>query len=98
MNSGSKILNLEKQRAEKPFSWRCPKCHQSMVDRVTMPYRCQRTHNGRVVTVEILDVVVPRCSNCGEVVFDHAADEQIQVAFRTQFGPVETTLSDGTLE
>ena len=84
------VLSPEKQPAEKPFPWRCPKCCQPTVTRVTMPYRCQCTHNGRVVTVEAPNLAVPRCSNCGEVVFDYAADEQIRAAFRTQFGLAET--------
>lgn len=89
------VSSLEKQPAEKPFPWRCPKCGQRMVTRVTMPYRCQRTHGGRVVTVEVPNLAVPRCSNCGEVVFDYAADEQIRAAFRAQFGPSETAVRNG---
>ncbi len=89
------ILNSEKQPAEKPFPWRCPKCRQPTVKRVTMPYRCQRTHSGRIVTVEVPNFIVPRCSNCGEVVFDYAADEQIRAAFRTQIGSAETAMSEG---
>lgn len=83
------VLNNETKPTEKPFPWRCPKCRQLTVTRVTMPYRCQRTHNGRIVTVEIPNFVVPRCSNCGEVVFDYTADEQIRAALRTQSSPVE---------
>lgn len=82
-------LSDEKRPAEKPFPWRCPKCGQPAVNRVTMPYRCQRTHNGRQVSVEVPNLAVPRCSNCGEVVFDYAADEQIRTAFRTQSGLAE---------
>lgn len=77
------VLN-EKQPAEKPFPWRCPNCRQLTVTRVAMPYRCQRTHRGRVVTVEVPNLTVPRCSNCGEVVFDYVADEQIRATLRTQ--------------
>lgn len=92
------VLSAEKQSAEKPFPWRCPKCRRPTVNRMTMPYRCQRTHNGRVVTVEVPNLAVPRCSHCGEVVFDYAADEQIRAAFWSQFGPVQTTMNDGQLE
>jgi hypothetical protein len=76
------VLSPEKQSAEKPFPWRCPKCRQLTVTRVTMPYLCQRTYDGRVLTVEVPNLAVPHCSNCGEVVFDYAADEQIRAAFR----------------
>lgn len=83
------VLNNEAKPAEKPFPWRCPKCRQLTVTRVTMPYSCQRTHNGRAVTVDVPNLVVPRCSNCGEVVFDYSADEQIRAALRTRFGNAE---------
>jgi hypothetical protein len=89
------VLSVEKQPAEKPFPWRCPKCRQPTVTRVTMPYSCKRTLGNHVVTVEVPNLAVPRCSNCGELVFDYAADEQIRAAFRTQFGPAETAMSEG---
>jgi ribosomal protein L37AE/L43A len=82
-------MSNEKQPAEKPFPWRCPKCRQLTVNRVTMPYRCQRTRDGRVVTVEVPNLAVPRCPNCGEVVFDYSAHEQIRAALRPQFEPVK---------
>jgi hypothetical protein len=75
-------MSLGPQRTEKPFPWRCPKCRELTVSRVTMPYRCQRKHRGRVVTVDVPNLAVPRCSNCGEVVFDYTADEQIRAAFQ----------------
>jgi hypothetical protein len=52
-----------------------------------MPYRCERKQNGCVVTVKVSDFAVPRCSNCGEIVFDYSADEQIRAALQAQFGP-----------
>jgi len=73
-----------KKPTEKRFPWRCPKCRQPTVNRVTITYRRQRTHNGRVVTVEVPNLAIPRCSNCGEVVFDYAAAEQIRTALQTQ--------------
>lgn len=78
------LTSTEPQRTEKPFPWRCPKCRQPAVNRVTMPYHCQRKLNGRFVKVKIPNLAVPCCSNCGEVVFDYVADEQIRAAFQTQ--------------
>lgn len=89
------VLSIDKQPAEKPFPRHCPKCRQKTVSRVTMLYHCQRTHGSHIVTVKIPNLAVPRCSNCGEVVFDYAADEQIRAAFKTQFGPAETPGSEG---
>ncbi len=60
-----------------------------------MPYHCQRTLGSHVVTVEVPNLAVPRCSNCGDVVFDYAADEQIRAAFQSQFGPGESAESRG---
>lgn len=84
------------QPAEKPFPWRCPKCRQLTVNRVAMPYRCQRTRGDRVVTVDIPNLAVPRCSNCSELVFDYVADEQIRAAFRTHFRDVKSAEGCGT--
>lgn len=83
------VMSDEEQPTEKPFPWCCPKCRQRTVNRVTMPYRCQRIHNGRVMTVEVPNLAVPRCSYCGEIVFDYAADERIRAAIRTQLGTAE---------
>lgn len=82
-------VRIPENPAAKPFPWRCPKCRQATVNRVTMPYRCRRKHGDRVVTVEIPNLAAPRCSNCGEFVFDSVADEQIREAFRTSFGSKE---------
>src|SRR5438270_5800088 len=44
--------------------------------------RTERLHEGRLVPVDIPDLAVPQCGNCGEMVFDYAADEQILEAVR----------------
>jgi hypothetical protein len=54
------------------------------VRRTTVPYQCERVYNGRAVTVVIPDLAVPRCANCGELVFDYLAEEQINQAYRAQ--------------
>jgi hypothetical protein len=68
----------------KPFPWRCPRCGQKEVRAAIIPYRCQRQHDGQLLTVEIPNLSVPRCDNCGELVFDYAADEQIAEAFHAR--------------
>lgn len=73
-----------KSPEDTPFPWRCPKCGQLAVNRVTITYRCQRMHRGRTVTVEVPNLSVPSCSNRGEVVLDYATDEQIRAAVRTR--------------
>jgi hypothetical protein len=56
-----------------------------------MPYQCQLLYKGQPVTVVIADLAVPKCGNCGELVFDYDADEQINRAFEAQ----TTALSNG---
>jgi len=60
----------------RPFPWFCPKCRQQEVRRVTMPYQCERMHNGRPLE----NLSVPCCGNCGELVFDYEADQQLNRA------------------
>jgi CENP-B N-terminal DNA-binding domain len=50
---------------------------------VTIPYQCQLLYKGQPVTVVLPDLAVPKCNNCGELVFDYEADEQINQAFET---------------
>jgi putative zinc finger/helix-turn-helix YgiT family protein len=46
----------------------------------------QVKHDGRVYTVEVPKLRVPRCRACGELVFDNVADQQIAAALRRQLG------------
>jgi putative zinc finger/helix-turn-helix YgiT family protein len=43
-------------------------------------------HDGRLHTVEIPNLCVPRCDVCGELVFDVGADEQIARELRNHLG------------
>lgn len=46
----------------------------------------QIKHDGRLYTVEIPRLRVPRCAACGELVLENDADEQIAQALREQIG------------
>jgi len=70
----------------KPFPWRCPECGKKTVQPVTVQHTSQIKHDGRLYTVEIPRLRIPRCSTCGELVFDNDADEQIAQALREQLG------------
>jgi hypothetical protein len=65
----------------RPFPWNCPKCRRKEVRRVMIPYQCELVHEGRPITVILPNLGVPRCNNCGELVFDYEADDQINQAF-----------------
>jgi len=68
----------------RPFPWYCPRCRRKEVERTTIAYQCQRVYQGKPITVVVADLAVPKCGNCGELVFDYVAEEQINRAFQTQ--------------
>jgi len=76
--------NGRAKRTGRAFPWHCPKCRQKEVWLVNIPYQTQRLHEGQLVTVDIPQLSVPRCRNCGELVFNYSADEQIAQALQAQ--------------
>lgn len=70
----------------KPFPWRCPECGKKEVRPAVVRHVSQIKHDGRLYTVEIPSLRVPRCDACGELVFDNDADEQIARALREHLG------------
>ena len=72
---------LDGAASARPFPWFCPKCRRKEVRRVTVPYQCELLHEGRPVAVILPNLGVPKCGNCGELVFDYEADDQINRAF-----------------
>lgn len=70
----------------KPFPWRCPECGKKEVRAAQVAYTTEIKHEGRLYTVAIPELSVPRCGACGELVFDVRADEQIARALRNQLG------------
>jgi len=65
---------------------------------VVIPYQCQLLHKSQPVTVVLPNLAVPRCNNCGELVFDYEADDQIHRAFEEQTREVDRPLSFYTSE
>ncbi|MCX7428971.1 MAG: hypothetical protein NTW96_25515 [Planctomycetia bacterium] len=82
-----KIKTTEMPHSQgKPFPWRCPECGKKEVRPATVQHTSQIKHDGRLYTVEVPTLRVPRCGACGEMVFDNDADEQIAQALREQLG------------
>jgi hypothetical protein len=52
--------------------------------RETIAYECQRDFRGQPVTIVLADLAVPKCRNCGELVFDYLAEEQINRAYKAR--------------
>src|SRR5208283_1742546 len=70
----------------KPFPWRCPKCRKKVVWREAIPYRVKIKHDNQLHSIEIPQLLIPRCKECGELLFDNEADEQICQALRAHLG------------
>jgi uncharacterized Zn finger protein len=66
------------------FPWHCPRCGRKEVNRTVISYQCQRLYQGQPIMVSISDLAVPKCRNCGELVFDYLAEQQIDRAFHKQ--------------
>lgn len=74
---------IRSQRAEdRPFPWRCGSCGQRQVYRTITPYKSTITYDGQLHDVELRDLALPTCANCGDIVFDNEAAHQIDQAFR----------------
>lgn len=72
------------QTAGRPFPWVCPRCRKKEVRPAVIRHQTERLHEGRLIAVDIPNLQVPKCANCGELVFNYAADEQILAAVRAQ--------------
>ena len=64
--------------------WVCPVCRKKEVRQATIPYHAERLYSGQLIAVDIPNLEVPKCDNCGELVFNYRADEQILEAVRSQ--------------
>ncbi len=77
-------VNGSRKPAGREFPWFCPKCRKKEVRPATISYETQRLHEGRLIAVHIPRLDVPKCANCGELVFNSAADDQILEAAKAQ--------------
>ena len=75
-----------RQPQDKPFPWRCPECGKKEVRPATVQHTSQIKHDGRLYTVKLPKLRIPKCAACGELVFDNNTDEQIAQALREQLG------------
>ncbi len=81
------VNSLNKNTGQgKPFPWRCPQCGKKEVRPGVVSHTAEIRHDGRLYTVKIPKLRVPRCKACGELVFENEADEQIASALREQLG------------
>jgi putative zinc finger/helix-turn-helix YgiT family protein len=70
----------------KPFPWKCGECGANGVAPAAVNYTAEIHHDGELHQVVLPDLKTPRCSACGTIVLDDAANRQISAALRKQFG------------
>ncbi|HWG44875.1 MAG TPA: type II TA system antitoxin MqsA family protein [Gemmataceae bacterium] len=75
---------IDTPKGPRPFPWHCPKCRHKEVWPAIVSYRCEMAHEGRLYAVEVPALTVPRCSHCGELIFNDRAEEQIRDSLRSQ--------------
>jgi DNA-binding transcriptional regulator YiaG len=74
------------------FPWRCNHCGENAVDLVTIEYRAEARHDGRLYTFTIPSLRIPVCQECGEKVFTDDVDRQVNDALRLHlqvFSPIQ---------
>ncbi|MBY0232913.1 MAG: type II toxin-antitoxin system MqsA family antitoxin [Gemmataceae bacterium] len=72
--------------ASKPFPWQCSNCGKGEVRPSIAPYRLKVRHDGAMHAVEVPSLRAPKCSACGNIVFDREEDEQVNAAVRAALG------------
>ncbi|MEX2561015.1 MAG: type II TA system antitoxin MqsA family protein [Pirellulales bacterium] len=77
---------MTKRNQDRPFPWRCGTCDELQVYRTPTLYKTAIKYEGRPYEVEIPDLELPKCRQCGEVVFDNFAGWQIDRALRAKLG------------
>jgi hypothetical protein len=79
----------------RPFPWFCPNCRRKEVRCVTISYQCQRFYDGQPVTVLLSALDVPKCANCGELVFTYDTEDQINRAYQAHTDALRNGPSSG---
>ena len=69
---------------DKPFPRRCPQCREREVFLEAIPYDASVKHDGRLYCFRIAALHVNKCRNCGLVLFDSLADEEISQGLRDE--------------
>jgi DNA-binding transcriptional regulator YiaG len=76
-------IPLVVKKSPRPFPRYCDRDRKKTVLPATITYRTSLRHDDVLHTLEVPDLVVPRCTECGELYFDNDTEEQISRAFRS---------------
>jgi len=72
--------------SHKPFPWKCSNCGNKSVVETTGPFSAIVEHDGIKYQIEIPELSVPRCTECGEGVLDDVANRKISERLRELAG------------
>jgi putative zinc finger/helix-turn-helix YgiT family protein len=78
------ILKRSAMASTRTFSLKCIKCRQKAVELAPIAYHIEICHDGRKYDIDIPELVVPKCKNCGNFSLDDEANRIIDNAFRDQ--------------
>jgi hypothetical protein len=65
------------------FSRRCPRCASREVYMIMMDYPAEVKWDGQLYKFTVVDLELPACQACGELVFTIKVDNQIQECLET---------------
>lgn len=68
------------------FAKKCGTCRQRTMEIATIPYSAKFDHDGRKYEVQVSDLSVPKCANCGTLSFDRDAELRLEAEFRKLLG------------
>ena len=71
---------------EREFPKKCSTCRQRAVVLSAVDYSTPVEHDGRLSTVTLPALLVPRYGKCGTIVLDEEANRKISAAFRKEAG------------
>ncbi len=71
---------------DRPYPWRCVECKADEVYPQVTDYTTTVKHDGRSYTIQIPDLAIPTCRNCGDQTFTIAGDDRVFAALRVQLG------------
>lgn len=74
----------DSQNKCRPFPWRCPTCGKLAVHLAAMPYTSEVNYDDEIHIVHVPEMIIPRCQECGELVFSGNIDEPVYDALRNQ--------------
>jgi putative zinc finger/helix-turn-helix YgiT family protein len=68
----------------RPFPWLCPNCVKLTVVPTIVDYTAKIKQDGVIHEINLLQVEVPRCQTCGQLIITTAVDELVNDALRSK--------------